>query len=66
MCVCVWGVSVIQKTLNPLESRRKVPSVKVLFITTPGEENEIYLSIGKRAWIGRVNPPLFWEIDKQC
>ena len=38
----------------------------MLFITTPGEENKIYLSRGKRAWIDRVNPPLFWEIDKQC
>ena len=35
----------------------------MLFITNPGEENKIYLSRGKRAWIGRVNPPLFWEID---
>ena len=31
----------------------------VLFITTPGEENKIYLSKGKRAWIGPIHTPLF-------
>ena len=50
------GVSVIQKTLNPLQSPSVKKVFRCFFITTTGEENKIYLSRG----------PGFWEIDKQC